>query len=130
MPFIPNPLMPGPLNMARDMMNYTRNPHLESSYNPITARDTIGQPIRDRVFERDTIGQPILGSYVTGRTTIGYPITTPVNDLTYRPIYNFNNLADIGSMLRAETFRRYTDDKKRREDAFWKNLGKNLPMFP
>ena len=94
MPFIPNPLMPGPLNMAREIMDYTRNPHIEPSYNPITARDTVGQPIRDRVFERDTIGQPILGSHVTGRTTTGYPLTTPVNDLTHRPIYNAINFAD------------------------------------
>lgn len=116
MPFMPNPLMPGPLNMVRDIMNYTRNPHLESSYNPITARDTIGQPIRDRVFERDTIGQPILGSYVTGRTTTGYPTTTSVNDLTYRPIYNASNLADRPS---------HTDDmfnmmrKRQEEERMW-----------
>lgn len=110
MPFIPNPLMPGPLNMAKDIMNYTRNPHLESSYNPITARDTIGQPIRDRVFERDTIGQPILGSYVTSRTTTGYPITTPVNDLTYRPIYNASNLGDRFSYM--------SQEMKRSDDMF------------
>ena len=126
MPFMPNPLMPGPLNMARDLMRYTTNPHLESSYNPITARDTMGHPIRDRVFERDTIGQPILGSYVTGRTTTGHPITTPVNDLTRGPIYDASNLGDIGSMLRAEMHQRHVEYERRREEDFWKNLGKNL----
>ena len=129
---MPNPLMPGPLNMARDIMKYTTNPHLEPVYNPITARDTIGQPIRDRVFERDTIGQPILGSYVTGRTTTGYPITTPVNDLTYRPIYNASNFSD---RIFAESERRQKEESRiamkqldqelKRIDDFFKNLPSN-----
>ncbi len=132
---MPNPLMPGPLNLAREIMNYTTNPHLEVSYNPITARDTIGQPIRNRVFERDTIGQPILGSIVTGRTTTGYPITIPVNDLTHRPIYNASNFSDRIDRIFAESERRQKEESRiamkqldqelKRIDDFFKNLPSN-----
>lgn len=96
MPFMPNPLNPGPLGMAMDIMNYTTNPHIESAYNPITARDSMGHPIRDQVFERDSIGQPIWGSRVTGRDSIGQPITIPVIDLTkLSSSYRFDNLGSV-----------------------------------
>lgn len=43
--------------LAEQIMNYTTNPHIEPYYNPITARSSMGHPIRDQVFERDSTGQ-------------------------------------------------------------------------
>lgn len=98
MPFMPNPLRPGPLNMAQDIMNYTTNPHIESAYNPITARSPMGHPIRDQVFERGTLGQP-LESRVTGRSAMGHPITTPVIDLTRSVTYRADNFIGSSSIF-------------------------------
>lgn len=83
-----NPMMP----LAAQIMDYTTNPHIEASYNPITSRDTIGQPIRDQVFERDTTGQPNLHSRVTLRDSMGHPSSTPVLDLGHKPTYAAANI--------------------------------------
>ena len=95
MPFTPNPLGP---SIGAQIMHYTMNPHLETPYNPITSRDTIGQPIRNQVFERSSTGEPIWGSRVTSRDSIGQPSYIPVNDLTRTPTYRFDNLGSLGSL--------------------------------
>ena len=89
-----NPMKP----LAGQIMNHTMNPHNEGYHNPVTGRDTIGQPIRDGVYERGTIGQPLEGR-VTGRTSTGHPISTHVSDITRVPTYGADNLG-IGNQAR------------------------------